>query len=115
MVQTSNKKTKTRDYRVIFLWLFLGWFGAHRFYMKKYTSAVFMLTLTVITLYFLYDIFIFFIVHLFYAVSGVGLIGLVYGLPLIFFGLIWKGFVFIFIWWMIDLFYVLKYSQHGYT
>lgn len=41
-IMEKSKRLLLKNHFLLFVfWLFLGWFGAHRFYMKKYKSAYF--------------------------------------------------------------------------
>lgn len=112
MDNTPKTKTKKPDYPVIVLWLFLGWFGAHRFYMKKHVSAMLMFITTGATFFFLYDIIVYGIVYILFAVFGGGIVILLYTIPSLFIGLLFKGLIFIVVWWIIDLFFVIKFSRN---
>ena len=105
-------KNKTKNYPVIVLWFFLGWFGAHRFYMKKHVSAILMLITGVFSFFLLREMIIYGMVYISYAVISGGIVTLLYALPSFFLVLLFRGLIFIFIWWIIDLFIVIKFSSN---
>src|SRR5699024_1996031 len=106
----QTKKTKL-NYTVIVLWLFLGWFGAHRFYMKRYISAILMLLTGVVSFILIYDIIVYAIAYIIIAFVEGGIWTPLFTVPMFLIALLFKGFIFIFIWWVIDLFFVIKFSR----
>src|SRR5699024_6308976 len=105
-------KNKTKNYPVIVLWFFLGWFGAHRFYMKKHVSAILMLITGVFSFFLLIYMMIYVLVYISYVVISGGFVSLLYALLSFFLVLLFSGLIFIFIWWIIDLFIVIKFSSN---
>src|SRR5699024_11237653 len=101
-----------KNYHVIVLWFFLGWFVAHRFYMKKHVFAILMLITGVFSFFLLREMIIYGMVYISYAVISGGIVSLLYALPLFFLVLLFRGLIFIFIWWIIDLFIVIKFSRN---
>ena len=112
MDNAPKNKTKKMNYPVIVLWFFLGWFGAHRFYMKKHVSAILMLITGVFSFFLLREMIIYGMVYISYAVISGGIVTLLYALPSFFLVLLFRGLIFIFIWWIIDLFIVIKFSSN---
>jgi len=112
MNNAPENKTNKSNYPVIVLWLFLGWFGAHRFYMKKHASAILMLITGVFSFFLLREMIIYGMVYIPYAVISGGIVTLLYSLPSFFLVLLFRGLIFIFIWWIIDLFIVIKFSRN---
>lgn len=105
-------KNKSKNYPVIVLWFFLGWFGAHRFYMKKHVSAILMLITGVFSFFLLREMIIYGMVYIPYAVISGGIVTLLHTIPSFFLVLLFRGLIFIFIWWIIDLFIVIKFSSN---
>lgn len=108
---TTEKANETKiNYFAIVLWLFLGWFGAHRFYMNRNLSAVLMLLTGVVSFVLLYDLITYAIVYILFVFVEAGIAQSLYAAMLLFAALLAKGFVFIFVWWIIDFFFVINFS-----
>lgn len=111
MMDTTLKEKKTKiNYIALALWLFLGFFGAHRFYMNRNLSAVLMLLTGVGSLIWLYDLITYAIVYISYVFIEAGIVQSLYVFLLFFTALLAKGFIFIFIWWIIDFFFVIRFN-----
>src|SRR5699024_12522749 len=98
-------------YTVIALLLFLGWFFARRFYMKRYISAILMSLNGVVSFILIYDIIVYAIACIIIAFVEGGIWTPLFTVPMFLIALLFKGFIFIFIWWVIDLFFVIKFSR----
>src|SRR5699024_10576353 len=81
MNNALEKKTNKSYYTVIVLWIFLGWFCEHRFYMKKHASAILMLITGVFSFFLLREMIIYAMVYIPYAVISGGIVTLLYSLP----------------------------------
>src|SRR5699024_2665296 len=101
------------NYPVIVLWFFLGWFGAHRLYMKKHVSAILMLITGVFSFFLLREIIIYGMVYIPYAVISGGIVTLLYSLPSFFLLLLFSGLIFIS--FIIDLFIVILFCRNDYS
>src|SRR5699024_11548487 len=104
-------KNKSKNYPVIVLWFFLGWFGAHRFYMKKHVSAILMLITGVFSFLLLREMIIYGMVYISYAVISGGIVTLLYAFTSFFLVLLFRLLIFIFIWWIIFLFLVISFCS----
>src|SRR5699024_9638281 len=105
----QTKKTKL-NYTVIVLLLFLGWLGACRVYMKRYISASLMLLTGVVSFNLIYGMLVYAVAYIIIAFVEGGIWTPLFTVPMFLIALLFKGFIFIFIWWVIDLFFVIKYS-----
>src|SRR5699024_12624442 len=92
----QTKKTKL-NYTVIVLWLFLGWFGAHRFYMKRYICAILMLLTGIVSFILIYDIILYLIAYIIIAYVEGGIWTTLFTVPLFLISLLLMGFIYIFI------------------
>src|SRR5699024_12632386 len=95
MNNAPENKTNKSNYPVIVLWLFIDWFGAHCFYMKKHASAILMLITGVFSFFLLREMIIYGIVYIPYAVMSGVIVTLIYSLPSFFLVLLFRLLIFI--------------------
>lgn len=94
------------------LWLFLGWFGAHRLYTKKYISGIIMMILGIVTVFYYKEIILYMIARIIWLFSESANPLTVFPAVLIYLTIpLATGIVVIFTWWLIDLPLVYRYVK----
>lgn len=110
MKKKRRKQTHSQIKRYIpfILWLFFGWVGAHRFYMKKYKSAVIMFIVSILLIIFNFDRFKLIFQTITSSIDPITFFINALIVLVLFFS---SSMIILLIWWMIDLFYVYRFIQ----
>src|SRR5690625_3246545 len=96
------------------LWLFLGWFGTHRFFMKKYKSALIMLVITIISFLIHSELFLYIFARIgMIFTAGAPFSVMILAIPLYSLAFLTSPLIIVIIWWFIDLFIIFKYINNS--
>jgi|SRR5699024_545255 len=107
----KKKQSSKKNILLYLLWLFLGCLGAHRFYMKKYLSAIIMLMLTIGLLIYYAKVILRVILLFVFVALEADLLTTVQSFFLMIGTLLSTGLIVIVGWWLIDLFVIYKFTK----
>lgn len=109
-MNTTNKSSSKKVVSTYIIWLFLGWFGLHRLYIKKYLSGIIMMLLGAGTVIYNIDIILYTLARILWVFSESPDLATAIPAALLYMTILLStNIVIIFTWWLIDSVLIFLY------